>query len=321
MDEYTLLRSLTTKEKKKLLRKLEKMDKKNKKKSKKSMQSSSASSSSSPSYSESEDEKKGKKKKKKNKKQKKKRRIKAESSSEDSDDKKHHKKSKTKVSKKKESKNQTEEKPDAQALLREITKGLKVDFIGRDNPFATTPENHMTAFSNHKKPSDEEAAFQRQKEAQNKRNRNPSPVRNEVMENWSMENPAKRGRAWDFWESKDEKGREQWVSKEKEMAKDSNHRKGTEKVVNSKNHDGIMKQKKSRERSETRHEYDRHQGRRRSRSQERRSRSRERSSKSGSTLSRNRGERQKNRGRSRSSDRRSKNRDEHSRNWNKRPKS
>lgn len=321
VDEYTLLHSLTTKEKKKLLRKLEMMDKKNKKKSKKSRRSSSAASSSSPSSSESEDEKKSKKKKKKSKKLKKKKRIKAESSSEDSDDKRHSKKSKNKASKKKETKKQTEEKPDAQALLREITKGLKVDFIGRDNPFATTAENHTTAVSNPWKPSDEEAAFQRQKEEHNKRRRNPSPERSEGRENGSMEYPAKRGRAWDFWEAKDEKGNERWVGREKEMARDSNPRKETEKISNTKSSDGIMKQKKSRERSETRHENDRHQERRRSKSRERRSRSRERSSKSGTTLSRSRGERQKNRDRSRSRDKRSMSRDEHSRNRNKRSRS
>ncbi|XP_076056064.1 uncharacterized protein LOC143034057 [Oratosquilla oratoria] len=109
IDEYTLLKSLSKKEKKKLLRKLEKLGKKDKKKKKKKKSKVSNDSS------DSEEEKKKKKKKKH-----KKRTSDSDASSDSEVDKKKRKK----------------EKVDKEALLKEITRGLNVDFIGVDNPFS-----------------------------------------------------------------------------------------------------------------------------------------------------------------------------------------
>lgn len=208
-EEMKLLMSLSTKEKKKLLRKLEKMDKeiakKKKRKGKKLLKgdkdkrsssnnkrrrdSSSDSSSSdeedrrrkkqkkrrdssSDSSNDSEEDKKKKSKKKRRdsssdsssededrkkykKKKQKKRQASSDSSSEREDNKKkkHSKKrresspvsssdednkSKRKQKKKKSKKHKRETKIDKQELLREITRGLKVDFAGSVDPFATT---------------------------------------------------------------------------------------------------------------------------------------------------------------------------------------
>lgn len=122
VDEYKLLKSLSTKEKRRLMKKLEKLDKK--KKSKKSKRSRSSSSNDSSSSSEDEKRKKRKKKKKKESKKKSHRRSRSSSSETESEDEREKKK-----------KRQKEKKPDPQALLKEITKGLKVDFVGADDPF------------------------------------------------------------------------------------------------------------------------------------------------------------------------------------------
>ncbi|CAL4122073.1 unnamed protein product, partial [Meganyctiphanes norvegica] len=137
VDEMTLLKTLSSKDKKRLLKKLEKMDKqskdkkdkKKKKKRKKSVSSSSSSESSSDSESE---EEKSKKKRKKNKKNKKKKHQ--ESSSSDTSDSEDER---TKKRKKKKNKDKEEEN-DPQQLLKEITKGLNIDFVGggNNNPFS-----------------------------------------------------------------------------------------------------------------------------------------------------------------------------------------
>ncbi|KAB7498685.1 Corepressor interacting with RBPJ 1 [Armadillidium nasatum] len=114
-DEYLntkgLLKTLTQKEKKKLLKKLQKMEKQDKKKRSKKSKRKMSSSSSDDSSSDSEDSKHKSKKKK---------------SSRD-------------VEKNKKAKHK--EIVDPESLLKEITKGLKVDFVGNDNPFSTNNSN------------------------------------------------------------------------------------------------------------------------------------------------------------------------------------
>lgn len=123
VDEYKLLKSLSTREKRKLMKKLEKLDKKKKKKSKKGKRSKSTTSEDS-SDSEEERRKKRKKKKKDSKKRRKNRSSSSSSDSESEYEKEKKRKNKHKI-----------EQPDPEALLREITKGLKVDFVGANDPF------------------------------------------------------------------------------------------------------------------------------------------------------------------------------------------
>ncbi|RXG54910.1 Corepressor interacting with RBPJ 1 [Armadillidium vulgare] len=115
-DEYLntkgLLKTLTQKEKKKLLKKLQKMEKRDKKKRSKKSKRRMSSSSSDDSSSDSEDSKHKSKKKKSSR-----------------DVEKKNKKAKHK------------EIVDPESLLKEITKGLKVDFVGNDNPFSTNNSN------------------------------------------------------------------------------------------------------------------------------------------------------------------------------------
>lgn len=112
-DEYELLKTLSTKQKKKLLKKLKalnKQDKKKKRKKSKREESDSTSSSSS-----SEDDV-NRKKRRHRKKRTSDRRANAPDAN----------------------RGEHREIVDPETLLKEITKGLKVDFVGNDNPFANS---------------------------------------------------------------------------------------------------------------------------------------------------------------------------------------
>lgn len=206
MDEYTLLRSLTTKEKKKLLRKLEKLGKKKNKKSKKTKKKKISESSSTDHSSDSESEKvKKRKKKKKDIKKKRKRKSSVSSSESESESEREKKKRKKKHS--------TEEKPDTQALLREITKGLKVDFIGCDNPFGVSsdvkvkqerfPDEDFAKRRGHERKHDKEGReYMQQQERRNEDSVYHSNQENRVKsesQDRNSENMGRRERAWDFW--------------------------------------------------------------------------------------------------------------------------
>ncbi|KAF2348436.1 CBF1-interacting co-repressor CIR N-terminal domain [Trinorchestia longiramus] len=163
VEEMKLLKTLTTKQKEKLLKKLEKMDKKmlkkekkkkrklgeqdsessedskpdrkmkhkrvSEKKSKKRKHESSESSDSDSSSSESDDCKSKKKHKKKRKEE-------SDSSSDDEDVReKKHKRKKSKNGKKKKVK-KSELNVNPEELLREITRGLNVDFVGAGDLFS-----------------------------------------------------------------------------------------------------------------------------------------------------------------------------------------
>ncbi|KAG7171387.1 Corepressor interacting with RBPJ 1-like, partial [Homarus americanus] len=210
MDEYTLLKSLTTKEKKKLLRKLEKLDKKKRgKKSKKAKKKKNLETSSSDDSSDSESEKEKKKRKKKKQESKRKMKYSYGSSDSESEDDKEKKRKKRRES--------AEEKPDTQALLREITKGLKVDFIGCDNPFSNT--SHVKF--KHEKFSGDEEDITKHRDKQEKRyergNHKVSEretgkgscgqqMNHENKKKFeSIENTGKRERAWDFWSKNESK--------------------------------------------------------------------------------------------------------------------
>lgn len=297
VDEYTLLRSLTMKEKKKLLRKLEKMDSKKKKKAKESRKSSSSSSSSS---SESEEEKKTKKKKHKKVKKKKKAKTKYNS---DSEGEHNSKRTKKKTNKKRESKKQSEEKPDTQALLREITKGLKVDFVGRDNPFAatvkTTTTTTTTATIKQEKLSDEEVTSIKIQE-KHKRSMNPDFERSRERDE-SLEVPSKRGRAWDFWNTGGGKESEEVSGKDKQVGNETQDRRSTSRDRRSRSKDKRSRSNDKDSRREKRSSRERSSKNRagRSRSRERRMRKGERMSRSHSKKSPSRYTRSRSRSRGR----------------------
>ncbi|KAA0202046.1 hypothetical protein HAZT_HAZT011937 [Hyalella azteca] len=163
VEEMRLLASLTTKQKEKLLKKLEKMDKKMlSKKNKAKKKTAEISSDEDSDSSDSEITTKRKKKKSSKDKCKKRKRdsSSSESSSSDSEEerpkKKQKKKSKTKDKreysssslkcedtrtkkhKKSKSKSKSKDKKiDTQELLREITRGLNVDFVGAGDVFAS----------------------------------------------------------------------------------------------------------------------------------------------------------------------------------------
>ncbi|XP_069162512.1 corepressor interacting with RBPJ 1 isoform X2 [Procambarus clarkii] len=214
VDEYTLLKSLTTKEKKKLLHKLEKLDKKKKnKKSKKTRKKKKSETSSSSDSSDSESEKERKKRRKKNEVKKKKKRSSLSSSDSESE-------GEEKRKRKRRKRDPPDEKPDTQALLREITKGLKIDFIGSDNPFGNTSEVKVKR----EKLSDEEGVtmphygaeglHEREKTTRRKKREREQENHSCQREN-SSENARIRERAWDFWSKDNNKDRDSSRMREK----------------------------------------------------------------------------------------------------------
>ncbi|XP_069948341.1 corepressor interacting with RBPJ 1 [Cherax quadricarinatus] len=202
VDEYTLLKSLTTREKKKLLQKLEKLDKK-KKKSKKAKKKKKSGLSCNSSESDSEKEKKKKKKKNEESKKKKKRSSTSsfDTDSEDEKDKKRKKK-----------KRLSEEKPDTQALLKEITKGLKIDFIGSDNPFSNANEVRVKQ----ERFSDKELPKHHGEKKSHKKERERKHEGNDYHRENTSENSKPRERAWDFWSKHESREKERKVGERNE---------------------------------------------------------------------------------------------------------